>query len=330
MVKCAKCVKLITKKSPGLQCGKCSKWLHGSCASITPDQLSVLSDTDSVDWKCKVCAGGSKPKRVSCIIPDLDGDENTDTESVTPHNSVHADNTMRQILQDLRREVKQIIKEELQCTLQYYSDKIDEYEIKVQKYEKSMKELENRCSDLQNHQKNINIKYEVLENKINQMEQAQLCNQLEICGINPSEKYNPVEIAKKVAIALAQNPDDIVNAYRRVKKSSTAATKKDQTPVTVILREGNRDSWLDATKKTTLSAADMELGDDIKVYLRESLTPSTAYLLWKTKEELKESFKFIWCKHGNILVRKSEQEKKITTIRSISDIEKVKSSPVGQ
>lgn len=330
MVKCAKCVKLITKKSPGLQCSKCNKWIHASCASITPDQLSVLHVTESVDWKCKSCTGGGKPKRLSCIIPDIDGDENTDTESVTPHTGAHADSMMQQVLRDLRREVRQVIKEELQRTLQFYSDKIDEYEAKIHNYEKAMKELENRCTDLQNQAKNTNIKYEVLENKLNQMEQAQLCNQLEICGINQSETDNPEEIAKKIAVTITQNPDDVVKAYRKARNPANVARNKDQAPITVILREGNRDVWIDAAKNTTISASTIGYDGAHKVYLRECLTPATAYLLWKTKEELKGLFSFIWCKHGHVLVRKSAQEKKITTIRSVADIEKVKSSHVRQ
>ncbi|KAH9630409.1 hypothetical protein HF086_009558 [Spodoptera exigua] len=245
---------------------------------MTPDQLSVLHDTDSVDWKCKTCAGSSKPKRLSCIMPEMDGDGNTDTEPPITHtHTVYADN---------------------------------EYEAKIHKYEKSMKDLENRCTDLQNHAKNTKVKYEVLETKINQIEQAQLSNQLEICGINQSEKENPEEIAKKVAIAITQNPDDVIKAYRKRRNPSNMVKKKDQPAITVMLRDGIRDQWIDAAKSSMISAASMGQDGAEKIYLRECLTPSTAYLLWKTKEELKGLFSYIWCKHGNILVRKSEQEKK--------------------
>lgn len=150
MAKCAICAKLLTKKSPGLQCSKCNKWLHAPCASISADQLNVLHATNSVNWKCKTCCRGSKHKRLSCIISDTDGKENPDTESITPLSGVH-DKMMQQILQDIRNEVRQVIKDELQRTLEYYLDKINKYESKIQQYGKTMKELENRCTDLQNH-----------------------------------------------------------------------------------------------------------------------------------------------------------------------------------
>lgn len=326
MPKCIKCAKLLTKKSPGLQCSKCSKWLHASCASISADQLSVLNATDSVDWKCKTCVGGGKTKRLSCILPDIDGEEYSDSESATNHTGVDTDNMMQHILSDLRREVRQVIKEELQRTLEFYSEKIDEYEKKIQKYEKSVKEFENRCTDVQNNLKNSCIKYEILETKIMQMEQAQLSNHLEICGVNQSESEDLAKIAEKVAVAISQNPKDVVKAYRKKRNPSKVPRQGDQSPITLILREGNRDQWLEAAKTTSISATSIGQVEAGKVYLREALTPSMAFLLWKTKDELKGMFNYIWCKHGNILVRKSEKEKKIITIRTISDIEKVKSS----
>ncbi|KAL4721692.1 hypothetical protein ACJJTC_018501 [Scirpophaga incertulas] len=93
--------------------------------------------------------GGGKPKRLSCIAPDIDCEDNTDTESITDNTSSHSDLTMHQILRELRKEVRQVIQEELQGSLKYFSDKIDDYERKIQKYEKFTKDLENRCTDLQ-------------------------------------------------------------------------------------------------------------------------------------------------------------------------------------
>ncbi|CAK1579248.1 unnamed protein product [Parnassius mnemosyne] len=54
MFKCSQCNKIVTKKSPGIQCDKCSKWTHGECAAISEEQLNVLNSTDFVDWKCQL------------------------------------------------------------------------------------------------------------------------------------------------------------------------------------------------------------------------------------------------------------------------------------
>lgn len=323
MVKCTKCAKLINKKSPGLQCGKCSKWLHADCTSITSDQLNALNSTESVDWKCKTCAGGLKPKRLSCIIRDDEGDENTDSEATNPETQ---HNITKQIIRELREEVKDVIREELQHTLQCYSDKIDDYEEKIKTYEKSNKSLEKQCVDLKNNLQNLNLKVEVLETKCNQLEQYQINNQLEVCGIKEKEKENTLEIAKEIAAKIGQSPENVVKTYRKKNNNRTSSTSKprESAPIVVILREANdRDLWIDSAKNFTITRNENVEGD--KIYLREALTPSTAHLLWKTKEALKGDFKYIWCKHGTILIRKNEKDK-IIAIRTLHQVDQIKSS----
>ncbi|XP_037966839.2 uncharacterized protein LOC119691984 [Plutella xylostella] len=84
MAKCAACTTLVTKKKPGLQCSKCKKWLHGTCAAISTDQLNALFLTESVEWMCKACTGKARPARLSCILPDAEEDEGvTDTEDAS-------------------------------------------------------------------------------------------------------------------------------------------------------------------------------------------------------------------------------------------------------
>ncbi|KAJ0169477.1 hypothetical protein K1T71_015064 [Dendrolimus kikuchii] len=236
MVKCDKCGKIITKKLPGLQCSKCSKWLHGSCVALSIEQLNALSSTDSVDWKCKSCTGGSKPKRVSCIIPDNDDDEIIDSESNLVLSSP-AENMTQQI------------------------------------------------------------------------------NRKGRCGRN-CQRHSYEHIT---------GPEDIIEVYRKKRNRPNNQKSMDNSVIIVFLREGIRDMWIEAAKSSPINAEKLGLEKTSKIYLRESLTPATAFLLWKTKEELKGTFKFIWCKRGSVLVRKSEKEK-IIIIRTVHDILKVKSS----
>ncbi|KAG7299373.1 hypothetical protein JYU34_016313 [Plutella xylostella] len=324
MVKCFKCTKTVTKKSPGVQCGKCSKWIHGVCASITTEQLNALVATDSVDWKCRNCTGGVKPKRLSCILPDAEEEDNTDNESL----SNMAQNKLTQkILNDIRREVRDIITSELQSTLQFYSDKIDEYEEKIAVYECNIKMMEDQCQDLKHSVKNAMLKYEILEQKMNAMEQSQMCNFIEICGVKEAIDENPLDIASKICSNLQLNPKTILKAYRKTGKKSrtTAADKEPSPPILVAMQEGCRDKWLEAARTIQLNNTVLGSEDISRINVREALTPSSAFMLWKAKKELKETgiCKFIWFKNGQILSRKEEKEK-IFTVRSISDIERLK------
>ncbi|KAI5632425.1 hypothetical protein NE865_14865 [Phthorimaea operculella] len=328
MVKCAKCSKTVTKKCPGVQCSKCNKWIHGGCASLTTEQLAALSATDSVDWKCRGCAGAGKPKRISCILPELTPDDDESDIEGVPN-----DKDKKEMLSIFRQEIRNIIKMELENTLDYYSKKIDEYEIKIREYETKLKMVENQCTDLKNGQKNLKLQNEVLEQKVNKLEQAQSHNDIEICGVAELEDENVNEIAHKISQVLSQKPDDIIRAFRKKKparKGPSPSTRGDSAtppppaPIVVTLRHNSRDYWLTAAKTKNIIERDVGRNSDEKITIRESLSPTTAFLLWKTKS-LKEKAlcKFVWCKNGTILVRKHENDKKVHVVRSTSDIDRL-------
>lgn len=318
MGKCFKCSKTVTKKQPGIQCSKCNKWLHGTCASITTEQLAALFSTESVDWKCRVCAGPAKQKRLSCILPDPEEEENSYTESCNPNV------TVQKALVEIRREVREIMRNELQNSLQFFSDKIDEYEEKIKIYESDIKNVENQYTDLKNSFTNLTLKNEVLEQKINSLEQQHMSNYLEICGVPEEDQEDLSAITNLIATKMSKNVNDVVNAYRKQNNRSSTVKTTSQPAIVICLREGRRDQWLQDSKSITLTGKDIGQNNENRIYLRERLTPTTAYLLWKTKQDLKESgiCKYVWCKQGQVLVKKHDKGK-IHTVRSTKDIDKL-------
>lgn len=328
MVKCTKCSKIINKKSPGVQCNKCSKWYHGPCASLTVEQLSELSVADA-EWKCRDCNnGGARSKRISVILPDTE-EEESDVETISASTQGQLLYDIRQELREMRKTVRDIIREELQSTLQFYSKKIDDYESKMHEYENRIKLMDNQLKNVSNASKNIQLKYDVMEQKVNKLEQAQICNKIEICGIDEKEQ-DVRKIAEKCAVLLQQKMDCITNVYRKniATRSGTAraARAAADAPIIVSLREGCSTIWLQAARNVDICSSDLGLQGGTKIYLRASLSPTTAFLLWKAKSDLKDKSlcKFIWCKDGVIMVRKNEGDKKIYYVRSAGDIETIK------
>lgn len=317
MVKCVKCTKLVSKKNPGIQCSKCSKWSHAACVSLSAERLNIYA-AEEVEWKCHTCVAGTKNKRVSVILPEAEEENNTDNEQgQTPMDS----NDRQLFLKEIRREIREFMQEELKRTLQFYSDKIDDYEETVEVFKEKVKLIENQNKDLNNKYSNMKLKCDLMEQKINTMEQSQLENLLEINGIETNEE-NLEKIVQKVSEKLEQNAKDIIKVYKKVNKAPSAK-KRNESTLVVTLRDGCRDQWLQSSKSKTLTPQDIGLGGERKIYMREALTPATAFLLWKTKTELKgeDRFKFVWCKRGTVLIRKSENEKTYV-IRSVNDIEK--------
>lgn len=307
----------MTKKSPGLQCNQCSKWIHASCASISTDQLSALRATDSVVWKCQSCSGNTRPKRLSCILPDADDDE-IEAEALTS-------NVSAQIIAEIRREVRETIRIEIQTSMQFYSDKIDDYEEKIKSFDNRVKALDNQCYDLKNQMKNLQRRNEALEQRVATLDQDNLADCLEICGIEEKENEIVGDVTSAVCQAWKLDPNDIIKAYRK-KNRARNNTKNLQSPaIFVKLREGRREKWLLASKDQRKSSKDVGIGrDDSKIYFRESLSPHTAYLLWKAKSILQDSelFRYVWCKNGHVLARRADKEK-VTAIHSERDIERL-------
>lgn len=323
MAKCAKCNKVVTKKNPGILCGRCNKWMHGECVSLSHEQLTTLHATEA-DWKCRACSGSSKQKRISIILPDPEEDDVTDTDSITAGASIdpNSQKMLTTVLSTIRHEIRETIQEELKRTLQFYSDKMDDFQIKIDNYEEKIKLVENQCKDLNNKYTNMKNNLESIQIKLNTLEQEKIENTLEISGIPKEEQENLTEIVKKIGSVINQDNNDIKKIYRKESKG-LASRKRHASVVVLTLREGCRDRWLEAAKSCTITPRVLGRDGEGRIYLREALTPATAYLLWKTKSELKDTnlVQFVWCKRGNILIRKSENEK-IHSIRSESDVEK--------
>lgn len=317
MVKCFKCARIVNTKSPGVQCSKCNKWIHATCASITPEQLNALFTTESVDWKCRVCTGTlKKPKRLSCIMPDPEEDDNTDVEALPSEDPREDYQTM---MGRMLREVRQVIRDELEKTLQFYSNKIDDYETKVNGYVDNIKTVERKCTDLKNQCKNLILKNEILEQKVNAIEQKQKTNYVEICGIQEQEKEDIKEIVTSLIEKINLPIKEVEKAYRKKMKNRSGNSNTSSDIIIVALREGCRDKWLQAAKEWNTGKQDND-----KIYIRESLTPNNSFLLWKAKQELKTTnlFKYVWYKNGSVLARKRDNEKAYP-IRCITDIEKL-------
>lgn len=301
------------------------------------DQLNALSVTESVDWKCNRCSttNGGKPKRISVILPDHeDVESEAEMECDSRKDQDKFLYEIRKEVRSMRETVRDIIRDELQSTLHFFSKKIDEYEEKIIDYETRLKLTENQYKNVSNLCKNLELRNDLLEQKFNKWEQAQMNNEIEICGIMIKENEDVTKIAVAVGKILRQQPEDIIKAYRKKKviRQGTARAVREaaDAPISVTLREGCREQWLRATRDTRISPSDLyldgEVGGDTKVYLRAALSPITSYLLWKAKTDLRDKAlcKYVWCREGTVMVRRTDGDHKIYYVRSGNDIETIK------
>lgn len=68
---CKACNKNITKSQTSIQCAKCSKWLHVSCAGISEKTLAAIRESPGLYIKCKDCLSVPPAMDVSSISGDI-------------------------------------------------------------------------------------------------------------------------------------------------------------------------------------------------------------------------------------------------------------------
>lgn len=209
---------------------------------------------------------------------------------------------------------------ELTELVDFVSEKYDHL-IKYQKStEIKLKFLENQNIYLEKYNKS-------LEERVNELEEIDKQRKVEIAGLEKKENEDVAKIIVQVAGKLQMNISQIESA-ERVGREKPDADKPLPVVVTLRTKEA-RGEWIASRKKRLTNGEVYGTNNDSRIYINENLTRYKRNLLWVTKNQLKKTFKYIWVQDGKILIRKSDEQKKIISIRTERDIERVIESNVN-
>lgn len=214
-------------------------------------------------------------------------------------------------------EIKEVIREEIRSTMKDLMKQLKEDILKEvdEKCERKLDIIREEIQEVRRERdrtnKEVDMKLNVLNNRMNNMEEYSRHENVIIRGIKyqEEEKFEELvakvtEVAKKLRVDL--NKSEISTAHRLPSKSRN-------TPPPVIVRVTNR--W----KKEELIAASKQYR--IKdVYITHQLTPFKYGLLKEALElKRKEAVKYVWTTGNRIMVRRSESEEavQIMNIRSL-------------
>ncbi|XP_026746087.1 uncharacterized protein LOC113507429 [Trichoplusia ni] len=286
MVQCKKCNKNVSlAKDDFIKCkGTCDLVFHKKC----------ITKTTFKNEKCEDC--------VSALdSPSLD------------------DSNLRCILAEMNRKMDIIYNmekklSELTDLVDFISEKYDklcEHQVLT---EKKIKALENKNEFLEKCNKS-------LEERVNDLEEVDREKKVELCGLEKKNNEDITKVVVQMAQKLQLESSEIEHA-ERVGREKPGSEKPP--PVVVTLKtKAARNEWIGKRKTNLTNGQIYGTPNENRVYINENLTRYKRSLLWSTKIQLKKTHKYIWVQDGKILIRKSDDQKKIMSIRNESDIQKI-------
>lgn len=320
MNKCDICNKNFTKKSPILECSRCEKLVHGNtlCSGLSNKQLTSLRAAENLEWTCQECHESS-PRRRSLHSNGEDGDEDTEENKKEPFQI-----NVKQLLKDISKEMEKTMKKELKeitLSLQFHSDKMDEVVDCIDAFKQTITELQKKNAELSNKNAHLETRLRALEQQFQSTEQQKFASHIEISNIPFNDKEDTASLVEEVAKKL-QLPTNEIECSKRL-------PGKPERPGSILVQLKNetiQTKWLASAKISNITVNDLiptKSDTNEKIYIREALTPYHKMLLWNAKQELKNTYKFIWCKRGIIRARKDENAAPLI-LRSIEDIKSLK------
>lgn len=324
MAKCDTCSKNITKRSPGLECNKCAKIVHANqlCSSLSSKQLSALRNADNLEWTCEECLRDS-PRRSSFVIPEEDDEEEVDACGLSQHSMFD----MAKLLRNISGEVKKVIQKEMVVindSVSFCSKKIDDLTDTLVLYGGKIKELETKNIHLTNQNMHLELKMAAIEQHLRDVEQKNLEKFVEVAGVPVATNENLETITNNLVAKMNMERSEVVSVKRIRGRNAQEGF------IHVELKDvQHAEQWVRASRNETITVQQITPGvptDAVasKVWIRRALTKINKTLLWKARQSLQETYKYIWFQDGKILARKGDNEKPVV-IRCEEDIIKISS-----
>lgn len=211
---------------------------------------------------------------------------------------------------------------DIKTSLQFINDNYEDLKTKTEGIANRVKSLEDRGLEIQAN--SLRITY--LEAKFDVMEQqARQCN-IEIGNLPEKRGENLAAILEDIAVLVKCpiNKQDVVSIHR-----VPQAVSNNTRPKNVIVKFSSRqlrDSFVSAVRlHKGFTSEQLNIPGQVHtIYVNEHLTLKNKSLFRETREAAKQrGYRFVWIKHGSILVRKNETSP-VFSVRTEQDLSKLK------
>ncbi|XP_045540096.1 uncharacterized protein LOC123722422 [Papilio machaon] len=214
--------------------------------------------------------------------------------------------------------------EEIKASIKFMNEYFEDLKCKTEDVARRLNELEIKQST---ESKKLSCLDE-LEVKIDMMEQQARMTNMEISNLPERRGENLLMILENIAsmVNIPVSKQDIVSIHR-VPHATTDNTR----PKNVIVKFGNRmlrDNMFSAIRlKKDIDSVKLGIsGPKHNIYANEHLTLKNKSLFRETREAARKcGYRFVWVKHGTILVREKETSP-VFAVRSKGNLSKIKAN----
>ncbi|XP_041987916.1 uncharacterized protein LOC121739495 [Aricia agestis] len=299
-----------------VQCTQCLNKYDYPCSGITEAGYRRLGEKKQATWKCSQCrVSGGRSTSPACIQIDtpvvgqvLAHDDLSDIRlELTKLREQTA--SLPQLIENVKiiqsslSELVSIKNEmaDVKNSLNYVHTTVDQLSTKLLEVDQEIQSLQKSKDDIARLEHRLGR----IEASLQESEQRSRMNNIEIKGVpvtNSENLFNIVaKISDKVGCRIAKEQ---INYIARVPQRNN----KDNKNIIVALHNRYlRDDFITAAKKLrSLTASDIGLTGNSKIYVNDHLTLENKQLLNKAKVLAKQKdFSFIWVKNCKILAKKN-------------------------
>lgn len=285
--------------------------------TITEELKNTLNE-----WRCELDA---RMSTITDNVVNIKSDLATLTQATTEiRNEIHSlrseQSAITQRIDEQEEKYNQLSLEltELQKSTQYQSDQ----QIDIERRVDTMLKQNQNVADLQNTVVGLVAKIDAME------QSARQCN-IELCNIPEKRNENLLSILENIGskINYSISQKDIIAIHR------VPHAQENGKPKNIIVKFTSRilrDNILSACRLSKDLNAEM-LGfpnSSLPIRIHEHLTLKTKQLFRECKSEaVKYNYKFVWVRHGTILVRKKEGARAIA-VKCHEELGKLKPKPL--
>lgn len=317
--------------SPTWQCPKCKKNRVTDNRADTPVRGTV-GNCSNASHRSPTCKGAKETSAPSVQQSPSQSTPTTDASHIA------VTETTEDLKSDIAAELI-IFRNNLRSIneeMRLFKDEIADIRASLHMCTSNLDKLENRVSELE---KRGSIEKLVdddtitqLKQHLNDRDQELLANDVEVVNLPEITGENTLHVTMTIAAKLGIQIDerDIVSAERvgprHLVSTDAAGPERRPRPLAVrFTRRALRDELLSSARsRRGATSADLGVaGPPRRFYINERLTKQNRQLFRRVRDvSERHGWKFVWCKHGRILVRNKPGDRAIC-IRSDIDIESV-------